>query len=385
MDMLVQEPKNIPLELAGAAQPEKKVKQLSDVQVWLRSEAYYDLVGFINGISTAIQGKKLNDQIYISPTMKNLIEIFDKLNSFINETPPIEQPQRFGNKAFRAWSRKMNHEIFQILLKSIPADKCHLVTELGFYLSESFGNSVRIDYGTGHELSFIFFLCALFKGEILKEEDNIASALVLFNTYLTFVRRLQKTYRMEPAGSQGVWSLDDYQFVPFIWGSAQLSFGSPFPPAKFLDEDIIDSYKSEYMYISCIDFIQQVKTGHFSEHSYQLWSISAVPSWSKINAGLVKMYQKEILSKFPIIQHVYFGNLMSFNSVKPGTTIASARLGFLHPATVTEAKKPTIGSNLKVVDQENSTTSSTEPDSINNKQRVMINVQSSQSTKETAE
>lgn len=102
-------------------------------------------------------------------------------------------------------------------------DKCNLVTELGFYLSESFGNSVRIDYGTGHELSFIFFLCSLFKAEILKEEDNVASALCLFNTYLVFVRRLQKTYRMEPAGSQGVWSLDDYQFVPFIWGSAQLS------------------------------------------------------------------------------------------------------------------------------------------------------------------
>lgn len=233
-------------------------------------------------------------------------------------------------------------------IKSIlPEDKQEAVVEVLPYLIDSFGNPSRIDYGTGHELNFLLFLIALFKINVLTKSDEIAIILKVFEAYINFCRKLQVTYRMEPAGSHGVWSLDDYQFVPFIFGSAQLSVNSPMDPERFVEQETIDQYRKEYIFISCIDYIQQVKTGNFAEHSNQLWSISAVQSWSKICTGLIKMYQKEVLSKFPVIQHLLFGTIFTLNPVKPGTRLPQVRLGYLPPTNPTKMGPPATPPVLK--------------------------------------
>jgi len=46
-------------------------------------------------------------------------------------------------------------------------------------------------------------------------------------------------------------------------------------------------------------------------------SISSVPAWSKVNSGLIKMYNKEVWGKFPIVQHFYFGSILPFEKAPP--------------------------------------------------------------------
>ena len=81
------------------------------------------------------------------------------------------------------------------------------------------------------------------------------------------MRRLQLTYRMEPAGSQGVWGLDDFQFLPFIWGSAQLIGHTSLEPQHFTCEKNVEEHHNKYMFLGCIRFINQVNNLSLIQYS----------------------------------------------------------------------------------------------------------------------
>ncbi|XP_022217851.2 serine/threonine-protein phosphatase 2A activator [Drosophila obscura] len=319
--------------------PEARIVKQQDVDLWQVSEAYHELIAYINTVSTTIQGLRLNDSYPVSPAITRLAGIFDQLEVMVHANPPlaVDKAASFvssieqGNKAYRRWSRSMLRSIYPMVEKAVPASKCHYVNELGQYLSGSFGNATRIDYGTGHELSFLFFQCSLFRAQILQEEDIAASALVIFARYLKFVRRLQVTYTMESAGNNGAYSLDTFQFVPFLWGVAQLSYAAPFPPLQMLDADVISRYKSDYLLIGCVSHVLDTKMGPFAMHSSQLWSLAALSSWSKIHRGLLFMYLDEVLTQFEILQHIRFGKLMPFSEAKNGRQLEQAKLGVMSP------------------------------------------------------
>uniref|UniRef100_A2AWE9 Serine/threonine-protein phosphatase 2A activator n=1 Tax=Mus musculus TaxID=10090 RepID=A2AWE9_MOUSE len=256
--------------------PKKEIHTVPDMGKWKRSQAYADYIGFILTLNEGVKGKKLTFDYKVSEEAENLVATV------------------------------------------VPTHLAAAVPEVAVYLKEAVGNSTRIDYGTGHEAAFAAFLCCLCKIGVLRVDDQVAIVFKVFDRYLEVMRKLQKTYRMEPAGSQGVWGLDDFQFLPFIWGSSQLIDHPHLEPRHFVDEKAVSENHKDYMFLQCILFITEMKTGPFAEHSNQLWNISAVPSWSKVNQGLIRMYKAECLEKFPVIQHFKFGSLLPIHPVTSG-------------------------------------------------------------------
>mmetsp|Transcript_12795 Transcript_12795/g.21643 ORF Transcript_12795/g.21643 Transcript_12795/m.21643 type:complete len:131 (+) Transcript_12795:608-1000(+) len=127
------------------------------------------------------------------------------------------------------------------------------------------------------------------------------------------MRRLQTYYYLEPAGSHGVWGLDDYQHLAFLFGASQLVNNiEGFTPNSIHDEGAL-LQKDDYMYFGCVKFIKTVKAGvPFGESSPMLNDISGVPHWEKVSQGMYKMFNAEVLGKLPVIKHLKFGSILSF-------------------------------------------------------------------------
>ena len=270
---------------------------------------------------------------------------------------------------------KRSDGLFQELL---PDSLLPWARHLKPYILESFGSFGRIDYGSGHELSFALLLVCLSvlrffpvdseesSGPSSYPDEERAIALKVFPKYLRVVWRVQDVYKLEPAGSHGVWGLDDYHFLPYLWGSSQVrggrrSYSAMWPSLMFfllLDDPTLEPSSvlappplpSTNLYNLCINRIHSIKSGGaFHEHSPQLYSVAmGVPpavrttsrdqdgklttkyvsgGWKKVNIGMMKMYVAEVLSKRVVVQHTPLGGILDWDEVEssnPQTTNVSA-------------------------------------------------------------
>ncbi|KAK6581350.1 hypothetical protein PZA11_006041 [Diplocarpon coronariae] len=274
--------------------PIKKIYEGHDVPSFLTSQAYRDIGIFVMQLNKAMCPRKssepgqsktwpLDSPITLSEPVRKLQELLQSIGAIIEEAPPDTGPRRFGNISFRKW--------FEILESRIPALlKSHLPKSVLDFNDTSEGGVSVLDELTPYLMG------------------GFGSS----QSYLRVVRRLILAYNLEPAGSHGVWGLDDHSFLPYIFGSSQycppIAENDPMPlegaisncpkPGDIAKKSIVDRQRKHNMYFSAVGFINDVKTGPFWEHSPILFDISGVRSgWGKINK---------------VVQHFPFGSLFSW-------------------------------------------------------------------------
>ncbi|KAJ4155373.1 hypothetical protein LMH87_000624 [Akanthomyces muscarius] len=308
--------------------PVKCIHESSDVPAFLTSLAYRDIGIFIMQLNHAVCPRHRKDtpvpQIFVIPSQQHapllppvqaLRDLLAEMERLIDEAPPAPGPRRFGNLSFRAWHALLEGKADGLLERATTLGETTMAgsgaarQEIKSYLLGGFGSAQRLDYGTGHELSFVAFLGCLWKlghfktdnPEVEVEREIVFSVI---EPYLALVRKLITTYTLEPAGSHGVWGLDDHSFVPYIFGSAQLTRpideNDPMPlegsvrgapkTGDITKSLVVEDNRQTNMYFSAIGFINDIKKGPFWEHSPMLFDISGVKDgWGKINKGMIKI------------------------------------------------------------------------------------------------
>ncbi|KAJ0285090.1 hypothetical protein Brms1b_001531 [Colletotrichum noveboracense] len=351
--------------------PTKRINTGTDLATFLTTTAYRDILLFLLQLNRSLCPRRspsggpattypltsvpppTSDRL--PAPIKALQNLLSAAESLIELAPPDPGPRRFGNVSFRKWHELLAERAPALLSEHIPSAVLSFPTtpsseppssELLSYLLGSFGSSQRLDYGTGHELAFLAFLGSLCKLGFFgdgSEADPAATdrAIVLgaIEPYLRVVRKLILTYTLEPAGSHGVWGLDDHSFLPYIFGSAQLTTpitqgsAEPMPmegsvrgapkTGDIVKAAVVEEQRTENMYFSAVGFINDVKKGPFWEHSPILFDVSGVQAgWGKINKGMLKMFNAEVLQKFPVVQHFTFGSLFSWDQDPDAAPVA---------------------------------------------------------------
>lgn len=301
--------------------PRKRIVTNRHLEHFKHTQAFSEILGMIRACNDAVKGHKLNESMIESAPIQAILHIIEYVRSLVDETPRdtfSAQASRFGNPAFRELYNKIVEQA-DSLMQGIPGLEANerARKELAVYFYEAWGNAKRIDYGSGMELNFLCWLLGLVKLGVLDlERDARCIVLRAFWAYIEVMRVIQSTYWLEPAGSHGVWGLDDYHFLPFLWGSGQLVDHPYLRPKSIHDVEVVDECAPAYMYFACIQAINAVKSESLRWHSPMLDDISGVRVWNKVNQGMIKMYRAEVLLKLPIAQHIFFGELINFGEME---------------------------------------------------------------------
>lgn len=171
------------LESSTFQTPVKLINEGHHVHDFLRTRAWADIGKFVLQLNHALCPRTqpssdvprtfplVPGSSSSTPSIQALQGLLSKLDDLIDLAPPDPGPRRFGNVSFRTWHGLMEEKLDSFLsagrlgetLSLKGKDGVCAKDEVSSYLMGAFGSSQRLDYGTGHELSFVAFLGCLWK------------------------------------------------------------------------------------------------------------------------------------------------------------------------------------------------------------------------------
>jgi len=293
--------------------PSRRILSSQDHDLFLASPTFKLVLAFVFGLAESVADTPVSavSTSDLSPAVASILDILEKVEDVTRRSPPENQgDSRFGNKGFRDFLDLASKE-HREWHKQLGVTSDSAIDEVSTYFLQSFGNRTRIDYGSGHELNFMLWLLCLYQIGLIQVSDFRPLVLKVFTRYLTLMRLIQSTYYLEPAGSHGVWGLDDYQFLPFLFGASQLLHHPYIRPLSIHQSFILEEYGKDYLYLGQVNFVNSVKNVEgLRWHSPMLDDISSAKSWVKVEDGMRRMFVAEVLKKLPVMQHFLFGSLI---------------------------------------------------------------------------
>lgn len=172
--------------------PAKRINEGHHVRQFLSSKAYRDIGLFVMQLNIAmcprkspsgqVQTWQLDSDTQLPASVLKLQKLIGDINTIVDVVPPDTGPRRFGNVSFRKWVDILDLRKDELLQTYLPqvildlnpsfSDGVSAIDEITPYLMGSFGSAQRLDYGTGHELSFLAFLGCIYKLGGFEKDDS---------------------------------------------------------------------------------------------------------------------------------------------------------------------------------------------------------------------